>query len=406
MPTKSKPSSAATRPSAVSTPSGKDKDKKHAKYSPSSAERWWECAATIQLSEGFDDEDPSEAAEEGTQAHTCLEVILTNGPHRLLATTAMLEKSNPKDMVAFAANCAKHVWKVAPKGSTVWAEREADLRFIDENYYGTLDITVVHLFNRLYITDFKYGYKWVSPEKNKQLLSYALAMAELYGWNFEDVQLGIYQPRNPDTKEDGSVEPYRSWLIPISELEAFAKEVKKRIAATKKPNPVPVSGEHCFFCPAKLKCPEYAVKPFKDAAIDFDDDVGTLALPVISRGLTPERLGTTLSAVKKMEVWIEEVRAYAKKLADSGVELPGWKLVNGRSSRKWTDAGAVAQEAKKKFKDKAYTVPELLSPAQLEKIAGKDWVAKRVTNFSGNTTLVPESDKREAVNQIDVDFSD
>jgi hypothetical protein len=109
-------------------------------------------------------------------------------------------------------------------------------------------------------------------------------------------------------------------------------------------------------------------------------------------------LGRILNACDRLDTWIKEVRKFALNRLNSGVQIEGWKLVEKRAQRVWVDSTLVATEARKKFGDVPILDVKLKSPAQLEKILkDKKWVAERVKRESSGWTMVPDSDKRQAI---------
>lgn len=383
--------------------------KKHAKYSPSSADRWTACAGSIAMSEkaverfGTPPEGPY--AKEGTEAHKALEILIKNAPGT--NASKFIRDTYGTQMAEHAESAKRAIWKLAPKGAKIHAESEADLRFIDKDFYGTADVTIAEDFGRLTVIDYKYGAGiFVEVEDNPQLIAYALAKAHEYDYNFEEINIVVIQPRAPD----GQGKFVREWLTDVGTLIEWERKFKKAIAATKAKNPPLVSGDHCRFCPGKMICPEQSTRAFKAAQIEFDDEDGTPNLPMVSKtdlALDPKKLGATLDACEKIESWIGEVRKHAfMVLSRGGTPVPGWKLAERRSTRRWTDPAQVLRLAKKKYGAKALTEPELLSPAQLEKIAGKEWVNKFSSAVSSGMTLVKASDPRPETNRVQTDFDD
>ncbi len=106
----------------------------------------------------------------------------------------------------------------------------------------------------------------------------------------------------------------------------------------------------------------------------------------------------------KIKAWISGVEKHAYSVLEKGDKVEGWKLVERRSTRYWLAPTVVAKEANAKFGNEAFTAPELLSPAQLEKVAGKKWVTERVSNVSSGLTLVPDGDRRQGTNALKLAF--
>lgn len=371
--------------------------KTHAKFSPSSSERWMACAGSIQLSEKAPPGRESAYAREGTDAHFCLEALL-KAPAKRLQTEAFLRKKYGAQMVAHASSAYDKIMSLVPKGAELLVETKVDLSFIAPDMGGTLDVAVVELFGTLTVVDYKYGAGIpVEPEQNSQLVSYALAIAHKYGYNFERVVIGILQPR---AEHDRGT--YREWVTNVTELFRWRDRFTVAVQRAKKKDAPLKAGSWCRFCPAAPICPEISTKALADAQVVFSDSsLDDMQLPVPNKsGIAIADLPKILTAIDRVEDWIGKVREHALHVAESGEKIDGFKLVQKRSTRKWTDIEAAGVEAVRKFGTAALSEPELLSPAQLEKAIGKEhagWIAERVSNISSGTTLVSDTDSREAV---------
>lgn len=366
-------------------------EKAHAKYSASGSERWLNCPASIALSEKAPPQIESPYAAEGTLAHECLEKILKGEPYkRHEFSDEMLEHASKFQ------EWLDTLMAGAPVAKAILIEEKVDLPGVG---FGTVDVALVHPNGVLTIIDYKYGAGYaVEPKNNTQMLYYACAIAGKYGWAFNTVHMIIYQPRA--YHEDG---PIRGWEIPITDLVEWDKKFLEGVIACEDPFAPFKAGSWCRWCPAATLCPEISDRAAEEAKLDFDDNLNvTTPVSVFSVG----DLGVALTACEKIENWIEKVREYALQIAQRGEKIPGYKLVAKRSTRKWIDENKTAKIAKTQFGSKAFTKPELLSPAQLEKvIKDKDWIAEHVSDISSGVTLVPENDKRPAVNQIMDDFA-
>lgn len=372
--------------------------KAHAKFGASSSERWLACPGSISLSMKAPPGRDSPYAIEGTRGHECLEIFLNNRKN-FKSTRAMLIKKYGMEMTEHAADAALEIWKRAPSDATLLAETRADLSFVAPDMFGTADAVIVELFGRLTVIDYKYGAGIpVDPESNSQLIYYALGIAHQYDYNFSEVALVIIQPR---AEHPGG--PVREWVTTIEHLLEWRAKFELGVKLATATDAPTVTGDWCRFCPAAVICPELSRNALKSAKADFDDSTGTLTLPDV---IAPDQLGRTLQAMELLETWIEKTRALAFDVLNKGVNVPGYKLVEKRSIRRWIDAEKTTVEARQEFGPAAFKV-ELLSPAQLEKIPNaKEWIAERVTAVSSGTTMVAESDKRPAINQITLDFGE
>lgn len=225
----------------------------HAKFSPSSFERWEKCPGSIRLSIGIPDKR-SRAAEEGTRAHKCLELFLKNGFSSRERTSVFLLRAYDTEMVKHARQSAVSIWNKGASPDLVESEKKVYLRHIDPNLWGTLDATIVEHFGTLEIIDYKYGkHLPVEAIENGQLLTYAVGEAHLHHYNFDKIKLTIIQPR---AKHEAG--PIRSWEAPIEYLFEFSERLKVAVKAAKDPKAETKAGDHCFFCPAKEICPSYS----------------------------------------------------------------------------------------------------------------------------------------------------
>lgn len=368
----------------------------HAKLSASGSERWMNCPGSVKLSEGIPQAPASKYADEGTKAHEVLEKMLKGYP----AT------SHSQAMIDNAIVAWDHIMMVEMSAShhaLLFAETKVDLSFIGPDMWGTLDAAVVDEFRTLHVFDYKYGAGVVvEPKDNSQLIYYALGLLHKYAYNFTHVVLTIVQPRAEHPSG-----PIRSHTMTLAEIVKWEDRFRKAVVAVNSPKPKLEPGDWCRWCPAKVKCPAISLLAMKQAQVDFDEDAGAVVVPASSE---IKNLGTTLKAIEKLEVWIEAVKAYAFESLQRGVPVPGYKLVQKRSIRRWIEG---AEDAiKKKFGDRAFE-KSLMSPAQFEKAFKGDLptmvtslVDKYTSSASSGVTMVPSTDSRPEYNCIDTDFSE
>lgn len=387
-------------------------EKAHAKFSASGSSRWLNCPGSMELCAQAPEQRESEYAAEGTRAHECLELLLKNH-NQLAAVRKIAAKTYPLEMVEYALDAVFWITDLleAHKGAELLCETEVRLDFIETGMFGTLDAAIVREFDRLTVIDYKYGAGIaVEPELdgdcNSQLAYYALGISHKYNHNFSDVELVVIQPRA--YHESGTV---RSAVFTMDQLLAWEQKFKDGVARTKDPFTEFKTGPWCRFCSAALICPELKTNAMKQAQIVFAEDAGLVSVPEPKMIVLPE-LGPALDACDKLEAWISKVREHAAHVLEKGYEVSGWKLVQKRSIRKWRDEDKTVAEAVDVVGTYAYTQPELLSPAQLEKALLKKmnkekaakWVNLRCDNVSSGTTLAQASDRRPAVKPIEQVF--
>lgn len=362
--------------------------KTHAKLSASSSDRWMNCPGSIQLSEKAPPQIESSYAREGTLAHECLELLLTG--------EVVADPIYTAEMIGHASSAVETIFDMTPKGATIIAEQKVDLSFIAPEMFGTLDCAIIEHFGTLKIIDYKYGAGYaVDPEDNSQLLYYALGIAHLYDYNFKDVELVIIQPRafHPDG-------PVRSWTCSMEYLLEWSEALALAVEFTKGKDAPINPGSWCKWCPAAIICPALKQDALAQAKIDFSEDLSEVILPDPQEVQILD-LSAMLLAADKIETWIEKLRAYAFDQLSQGKDVPGFKLVEKRSIRKWNDPAQVEYNAHQMFGKKAFET-SLLSPAQLEKAIpeAKDFIKENAVSVSSGLTMALVTDKRVAVNQL------
>ncbi len=272
----------------------------------------------------------------------------------------------------------------------VLIEQRVDFSRWVESGFGTADCIII-ADGTLQICDYKHGLGvLVSAEKNPQLQCYALGALELFDgiYDIDIVSMTIYQPRreNISTYKLAKDELYR-WadeaLRPAAEL-AFAGDGDFRC------------GEWCGFCKAKHDCRARADANLELARFEFK-------LPPL---LTDEEVEEILARVDDLVAWATDIKEYALQQAISGKEWIGWKLVEGRSNRKYTNETAVADVVNHAGFDPYEH--KVLGITAMQKLLGKsrfeELLAAYIEKPQGKPTLVPESDKRPVMNTAKNDF--
>ena len=272
----------------------------------------------------------------------------------------------------------------------VLIEQRVDFSRWVEQGFGTAD-SIIIADGALRIVDYKHGLGiLVSAEDNPQMKCYALGALELFDdiYDIDSVSMTIYQPRrqNISTFELAKADLY-AWadevLKPTAEL-AFAGDGNF------------LCGEWCGFCKAKHECRARAEANLLLAQHDFK-------LPPL---LEDSEIEVILSRVDEFVSWASDIKEYALQQAVSGKEWHGWKLVEGRSNRKYTNETAVIQVVR----DAGFDPFEkkLLGITAMQKLLGKarfeELLAAYIEKPQGKPTLVPESDKRPAMNTAKYDF--
>lgn len=372
----------------------------------SSSKRWMNCPASVFLSEGIKG-TTSPAAEEGTAAHDLAELCFKKGfpPHTYLGDK--INGYEVTDEMAWAvSNYIDTVREYYDEAFDVIKIEEMFTMPFDERLFGTNDACVYKPFDRkLIIIDLKYGKGHaVEALDNSQLKYYALG-AVLSGLDADEIELVIAQDRAHHV--DG---PIRRATITLDELMKFKQEVieavKKvdEVYSAKDPYKYAKAGEHCYFCNAAGFCKTLKEKSLQSAMVEFDDvlDEPTLVDP---KTLTKEQIAKALDLSKMVERWITAVKEYAEENLAKGQKIPGYKLVQKRGTRKWTDEEKSIEELRDIFGDEILTV-KLKTPSQLEKTLGKKLTEKLTYKQSTGLTLAPESDRRKGTTPAALDFDD
>lgn len=277
----------------------------------------------------------------------------------------------------------------AIKKGFLLVEHRFDLSSIYPGCFGTADAVVWNPNTRLLtVTDLKYGAGIpVEVENNVQLLYYALGALVSLKFPAKEVEIVVVQPRCPH-----SAGPVRRWRISAVDLLEFEANLVGYAKATEAPDAPLVPGDHCQFCRAEATCPALKEVATALAVRDFSP----------AKAYDPQDLGEVLAKADIIANWVSAVRAFAYAEAQRGREIPGWKLVAKRPTRKWKEdlnAFQLHRLFGKPEKD-FLCEPDLKSPTQVEKLLKKDEKEKLkhcIVSESSGTKLVRTSESGEAV---------
>ena len=381
----------------------------HALLSPSSSHRWLICTPSAML-ESSEPTTYSPYAEEGTEAHALAEIKLSYMLGQINDTEYATKfdhfRLNSKfynyefnDYVNDYCQEVMTIVKEDYKNYEVSVHLEQYVTFEDivPNGGGTSDVVIVGK-NFIHIIDLKFGKGVpVSAIGNTQLRLYALGAIKKYirECTCTEARMTIIQPRLHDISTD---------FVSINELNDWAiNYVKPRaeLAIAGKGELVP--GDHCKFCKLKGKCKALADKQLAIAQAEFEDAVveNNMLEPA---NMSPEVISRILDIAPKFIDWFKDVEAYAMKTAiNDGTKIPGYKLVEGRSTRVIVSPASVIEKLRTAgFSEEDYLKPtELLGITTLEKNIGKklfnELCEQYIIKPQGKPTLVPESDKRVAI---------
>ena len=362
--------------------------KKHAILSASSSHRWLNCNPSARLELEFEDRE-TEAAAEGTAAHALCEHKLRKAlKMRSRKPTSQYDSDEMDEhtdgYVSFVLETFEETKKVCSDPVILIEQRLNFSRFVPDGF-GTGDCIIIS-DNTLHIIDFKYGQGvLVEAEENPQMMLYALGALEIYDalYDIENISMTIYQPRRENVS---------TWTITVSELRAWTENtlIPKAEKAYKGEGDY-CTGSWCTFCKAAVKCRARAEEKLDLARYEFK------APPL----LTDDEIEEILTKLDDLTKWANEITAYAQDAAlNHGKEWRGFKVVEGRSNRKYTDEDAVAEAAKTAGYTDIFR-QSLIPITEMEKLMGKKDFAEILGGLvykpPGKPTLVPVSDKRQAI---------
>lgn len=367
----------------------------HSIYSASGAHRWMACPPSAHLEQQFPNET-SMFAEEGTAAHDLCE-------HKLKKALKMRSKkpvskfdSDEMDEYTdiYVEYCLSLIEKEKENCKDLQILIEQSLDFSDyvPNGFGTGDLVVAGN-GTLHVVDFKYGKGViVSAERNPQMMLYALGALSLFEmlYDIDRISMVIVQPR---------VDNFSTYEISVDELLKWAaEELKPKALLASKGEGEFCAGDHCRFCRAKNQCRARAVKNLELLKYEFAD-------PVL---LSDDEIAEIICVADELSKWASDIYTYASALAiNEGRQWDGFKLVEGRTRRKYTDENAVAEAAKAAGYSDIYN-QNLISITEMEKLMGKKKFKEILGSFvdkpQGKLTLVSETDKRQAVEPVAAEF--
>lgn len=384
-------------------------DRKHALLSASAASRWLACPPSAVAGDKVQggERQTNFYAEEGTFAHELSELYFAHKYQGMTKRTFNSRLKKMKDSEYYNEELHDYVTEYvdmveerinvayarsSKDATTLMFEERLDYSDYAPGGFGTGDV-LIFSGGVLEIIDLKFGKGVeVSAVNNPQLKLYGLGGISLFDIidDITAVTMTIIQPRlNNYSIYEMSYEELTDWGNSIKPVARLAYEGKGEF------NP----GEHCRFCPIKATC-RARVEKYTNATKDMKE-------PYL---IDKDELADLLFEVDDIAKWAKDIKDYAQEQAVKGEHFDGWKLVEGRSNRQYTDADAIAEIliSHDYSTDDIYDKPKLLSIGKLEKAIGKQTVEEVVGEYiekpEGKPTLVPESDKRKAINNPDDDF--
>ena len=368
---------------------------KHAYLAASASDRWLHCPPSAKLCAEAEDVG-SPYAQQGTDAHSLCE-------HLLLMALGRESKDPTEDLTwydqemqdaaegyrDFVMEQVEDAKQFCPD-PMVCVEQTLDFSKWVPHGFGTGDCVIV-ADDLLHIVDFKYGVGvLVDAADNPQLKCYALGALDTFSdlYDIRRVKLSIYQPRrdNADTWEIG-VDDLMVWaedtLAPIAKL---AYDGEGEFAA----------GDHCMFCKVKATCRKRAEYAMELAAYDFTD----------APTLDETEIAAILPQIDALVSWASDIKDYALAQALSGTAYPGFKIVEGRSNRRYTNPEVVASVVEKAGYDPYEK--KLLGITAMQRQLGKKQFDSLLGGYiekpQGKPVLAPVTDTRPEYNTAANDF--
>jgi len=376
--------------------------RKHALLSASSASRWLACTPSARLEDKFmqsNKEKPNVFADEGTLAHEIADLILKRYAKQITpkvyeAEAAKLKK-NPLFYKEMMGEVEQYVELVVETYGAAKHEDPAALLFIEERLdfshlveqgFGTGDACIISN-GVLEVIDLKFGKGVkVDADNNPQLMLYGAGALAAYDFLYDihTVRLTIVQPR---------LDHVSTWDISVQDLEAWGqKVVRPQAAKAYAGKGKQVAGDHCKFCKVKAMCATLASVNVKLAQHEFKDP----------HYLTDQQIVDVFKQIPMLVDWANAVGDHLLQQALQGKKVHGYKVVEGRSNRRWVDEEQVETVLKDHsfLEESEYTVKKLAGIPAIEKLLGKkeftETLGKLVEQPTGKPTLVPDTDKRPA----------
>lgn len=361
----------------------------HALLSPSASHRWLECPPSVRLTELMEDK-PSAYADEGTLAHSIAEGKLKShlgyAENPIKCEDALMDEYTD-DYVAFVDEQMSVL-----ENPSAFVEQRVDCSKYVPECFGTCDALIIS-DGVLHICDLKYGTGIkVEAVGNDQLRIYALGALEMFSCLYEisTVRMSIFQPR---------LSHCDTWELPVEELLKWADEVL--VPAAKQAwngEGNFKAGEHCRFCKAKTTCRKRAEYNLELARYDFEPPAT----------LDNIEIAAILAKADELVSWVTDVKEYALRQALSGISYDGFKVVEGRSNRKYTDENAVVEAVKSAgFDPYEHSV---LGITAMTSLLGKkkfnELLGGLIEKPQGKPTLVSISDNRPAIHTANEDFKE
>lgn len=376
----------------------KIEDGLHSNLGPSSAERWLNCPGSVLATKDLPNTESLYAAE-GTAAHTVSEWCrgLNVRASQFLGKSVQVGSHVIPVDQELVDSVQTFCDYVSEFDGDAWYEARVCYDQWVPGGFGTADDIRIK-DGRCVITDFKHGKGvQVFAKDNSQLKMYALGVLQDWGWAYDvqEFQINICQPR---------LDHIDTWVVSAADILEWAD---KTVGPTAKKalcgNAEFAAGSWCKFCKIKFNCAARDNWVLTQVVGEFEDLDAGLAkaaapLPCVTDvGFLPRML----KVLAGIRAWCDDKEHYAVKMLQEGVEIGGWKLVEGRSQRAWgfPEETMVPTLHDAGLTDEQIFTKKLNGPAKIEKVLGKKnrLLATHVIKPTGKPKLAPPEDPRPAL---------
>ncbi len=373
-----------------------EKPDEHSEVGPSSLDRVLVCPGSVQLSRGLPD-TASAFADEGTFAHHISELCRLNDiPARdYIGQVSHCDRFEVD--AAFAEYVQQFIDYVAEFPGDMMVEERVEFDAWVPGGFGTVD-DLRFDDGMCYLTDLKFGQGVkvyardpVTKKLNPQLMAYALGVFQQFGhlYDIDCFQLNICQPRIDHIDEE---------TVSLKEILLWARDqLQPIVEVALGSNPPFQAGDNCRWCRARDSCAHR--KDWTMAQmLDELDDLESMKDPDL---MDNKDLAISMSVIDVIRAWCNDIESRTVSEVQAGRDVGGWKMVAGRSIRKWSN-NKKAEAALRKTKLKVVEIlpPKLISPAQAEKLLGKKHpllIGGLVSKPPGSPKLAPPTDPRPSV---------
>lgn len=374
----------------------------HSLISPSGAEKWYNCPGSAWMESQIDSDGSSKYADEGSLAHKVAENVIHG------SINASNYESDPlysPDMFYYGAEYGRYCWNLNPKPVIYSTEVKVDLNNIVNGMVGTVDLfTYDDDTETLHIVDYKYGMGVrVSAYDNKQMALYAYGILEKIKKTaaVKSIHTHIYQPRinNISTYSYSGIQGVKEFYEFIRDLADKANIAHGML--TGETEPESFSGKHCRFCKASGYCYTLAHE-MKFMYGKMIENKGSNNGEMKAELLSEENFNDCFRHSEEVRIFINAINDRAvNEAVNNNKVVPGFKLVDGRSTRKWADEAKVSQYLPMCGVSDIYET-KLKSPAQIEKLCkSKEFLKPFIVSEPGKPKLVPTSESGNYSGKVD-----